>query len=265
MNEVHKANRRFWNESAEQWERLEDEGGLWQRCPREPEIAFTGGALELVRETAGTISGKDVCVIGSGDNLAAFALSGMGANVTSVDFSEPRLEVAWDRAKRLGLSITFLHADAADLGSVGNAEFDLVYSSNGFFVWVSDLPSVFSEVYRILSAGGHYVFCDTHPFQRPWSDKVKPVEVAKSYWDTGPFMDEANGTFRFHWTLSDLLNASADSGLILERLIESPALDSRFWQEFSYLPGTDDRLLDWKHNPRAALPVWLTAALQKPE
>ena len=265
MNAIHEANRRYWNESAGRWEHLEEEGGLWRRCSKEPELAFAGGALTLVREAAGPVSDKDVCVIGSGDNLAAFALSGMGANVTSVDFSERRLEVASERAKWLGLSITFVRADAADLDFVGNAEFDLVYSSNGFFVWIADLDLVFSEICRVLRTGCHYVFCDIHPFQRPWKDQTRPIEVAKPYWETGPFTDEANGTSGFHWALADLLNASADSGLTLRRIVESPAEDSRFWQEFSYLPGTDDRLLDWSHNPRAALPVWLAAALQKPE
>ena len=107
--------RRYWNEVAERWERLEEEGGMWHRCPREPELAFAGGALGMVREVAGSTTGKDVCVVGSGDNYAAFAFSGMGANVTSVDITERRLAVASKRARHLGLPITFVQADAADL------------------------------------------------------------------------------------------------------------------------------------------------------
>ena len=122
MNSMHEANRRYWDEAAEWWERLGEEGGVWQRCASEPELAFAGGALGLVREFVGAMSGKDVCVIGSGDNQAAFALAGMGAHVTSVDISEQRLAVASERARHLGLSITFLQADAADLGLIGNAE-----------------------------------------------------------------------------------------------------------------------------------------------
>ena len=90
-----------------------------------------------------------------------------------------------------------------------------------------------------------------------------PIEVAKPYWDTGPF-DGAEGSFGFNWTLADILNTLATAGLILRRTLESPAEDSRFWQELSYLPGTDDSLLDWNENPRAALPVWLALALQRP-
>ena len=264
MNAMHEANRRYWNEVAERWERLEEEGGLWQRCPREPDLAFAGSALELVREVAGAMSGKDVCVVGSGDNHAVFAFSGMGANVTSVDISERRLAVAAKRARRLGLPITFVQADAADLSLIGNAEFDLVFSSNGFFVWIADLQAVFSEIYRILRPRGHYVFYEIHPFQRPWKDQIVPIEVAKPYWETGPFKDEEECAFGFNWTLADILNPPTTLGFILRRIFESPAEDSRFWQDYSHLPGTDDSLLDWNENPRAALPVWLTLALQRP-
>jgi hypothetical protein len=44
---MHDANRRYWNEAAGWWKRLEEEGGLWQRFASEPGIAFTGGALRL--------------------------------------------------------------------------------------------------------------------------------------------------------------------------------------------------------------------------
>jgi len=74
-------------------------------------------------------------------------------------------------------------------------------------------------------------------------------------------MHEAN---RRDWTLADLLNPLAQSGFMLYRLRESPAKDSRFWQSHSYVPGTDDRLLDWQENPRAGLPAWLTVAAWKP-
>ena len=67
MNTMHEANRRYWNEAAGWWERIEDEGGVWRRCASEPDLAFAGGALGLVREFAGAMSGKDVCVVGSGD------------------------------------------------------------------------------------------------------------------------------------------------------------------------------------------------------
>lgn len=265
MNAIHESNRRHWDRVALEWKSLRDEDGLWQRCPREPALAFEGGAIDLIRQVVGNdLTGKEVCLVGSGDNYAAFALAGLGARVTSTDISQRQLDVAADRARQLGFSISFIQADAADLHSLENSRFDLVCSTNGFFVWIADLCSVFAEVFRILRPGGYYVFYDIHPFLRPWKDQVRPLEMAKPYWETGPFQDSASASVEFHWTLADLLNPLAQSGFVLGRILESPAQNARFWQGHSYVSGTDNSLLDWRENPRAGLPVWLTVAAQKP-
>jgi hypothetical protein len=70
--------------------------------------------------------------------------------------------------------------------------------------------------------------------------------------------------YEFDWALGDHINPLLASGLQLRQMAESSARDSRFWQGFDYLPGTDERLLDWCSNPRAGLPVWLTVAARKP-
>jgi ubiquinone/menaquinone biosynthesis C-methylase UbiE len=265
VNEFHRSNRRYWDRAAAKWKELRDKDGLWRRCHKEPNLAFEGRALELLHDMAGAdLTGKDVCIVASGDNYAAFALAGLGATVTSTDISQRQLDVAADRARRLGLSIAFVQADAADLQPLENSSFDVVCSTNGLFVWIADLQGVFNEVFRVLRPGGFYVFYDVHPFLRPWKDQVHPLEMEKPYWDTGPFEDTESETYEFNWTLADLLNGLAGSGLILRRLLESPAEDSRFWQGSSYAPGTDSSLLDWRKHARAGLPVWLTVAAQKP-
>ena len=47
---------------------------LWERCAEEPDRFFAGDALHFILEFVGDLHGKDTCVIGSGDNYAAFAL-----------------------------------------------------------------------------------------------------------------------------------------------------------------------------------------------
>ncbi len=266
MNEIHEANRRYWDSAASSWRELRDKDQLWQKCPQQPALAFDGGALDVIREFLGDLAGKRVCVIGSGDNYAAFAFAGMGAIVTSTDISQEQLRIAAHRAQDLGLDIRFVRADAADLKCVDGTEFDLVCSTNGFFVWIAELGRVFSAVYRILKPGGYYILYDVHPFLRPWKGQAMPIEMEKPYFETGPF--ESDGptgpTYEFHWTLSDIFNALLESGLVLRRIVETPARDSRFWQGSSYLPGIDDSLLDWQKNPRAGLPVWLTLAAERP-
>jgi SAM-dependent methyltransferase len=262
--QAHDANRRHWDAMALDWKRLRDQDGLWRRCHQEPRLAFEGRALETLRECAGDLREKRVCVVGSGDNYAAFALAGLGAQVTSVDISEQQLQIAAARASELGLRIRFVRADAAELHCLADSSFDLVCSTNGFLIWLADLNTVFSEIARVLEVGGCYVFYDLHPFQRPWSDQVAPIEMSKPYWDRRPYDSGADAeTCEFHWALADILNALAGARLILRRVIESPAADSRFWQGHSYVPGSDAGLLDWRRNPRAGLPVWLTVAAVK--
>ena len=238
-NEMHEANRKYWNISTPEWQKLDE--GDWRKCPQQPYLAFHGRALEMINEFVGELGGKHVCIIGSGDNYAAFALAGLGADVTSTDISQPRLDVAKQRAHILGLDIDFIRCDAAGLSPVPDGGFDLVVSTNGFFVWISDLTAVFSAVNRILKPGGYYVFCDVHPFQRPWKDQ-NAIEIEKPYYETGPFLygEQAQTAYEFHWTMSAIINSLLESGLNVRRIAESPARNSSFWGGQSYGPGTDE-------------------------
>ena len=260
---MHEANRKYWDAAASSWDEMSDVD--WRRCLEEPSVAFEGDALSMINRFVGNLDGRQVCIIGSGDNYAAFALAGLGAKVTSTDISERRLETAVRRADTLGLRIKFIRCDAAEMIPVPDSGFDLVCSTNGFFVWVADLSAVYSAVHRILRPCGYYICYDVHPFLRPWKDQRR-IEPAKSYFQTGPFESGENGsfTYEFHWTVSDIINALLRSGLVLRRVVEASAENSRFWQGSSYGRGTDDSLLDWRSNPRAALPAWLTVVAQKP-
>ena len=263
MNRMHETNRQKWNDQVDAWEERSNREGRWHRCREEPELAFEGGALQLIHEVTGGLGNKTACVVGSGDNMASFALAGLGAHVTSTDISEERLAMGSRRAEQLGLAISFVRSDAASL-DLPDSTYDLVCSTNGFFVWIADLAAVFSEVARVLKPGGHYVYFDIHPFQRPWKEQVTPVEVEKSYWSTGPFQSADPESYQFNWTMADLLNPMAAAGLQLTKLVESPAGDTRFWNGPEDGGDADSGPLDWRRNPLAALPVWLTVAARRP-
>ena len=263
MNRIHELNRRVWNGQAAIWEERSNREDRWHRCHKDPDLAFEGGALQLIQTVSDGLSNKRVCVISSGDNMAAFALAGLGAQVTSTDISEEQLATGARRAEQLGLSISFVRSDAACQESLADSSFDLVCSTNGFFVWIADLEAVFSEVARILKPGGSYVYFDVHPFQRPWKEQATPLAMEKPYWSTGPFQSQDRASYEFNWTLADLLNPMAAAGLMLVKLLESPARDTRYWQWPSDCDVDDDTLLEWSENIRAGLPVWLAVAARK--
>lgn len=266
MVDVHQANQHYWDAMSHHWQELRDQDQLWRHCPQQPELAFDGEALAMIRRFLGDLHGKRACVMGSGDNYAVFGLVGLGAAVTSTDISAQQLEVARKRADILGLAVEFVQADASLMDGIEDGVFDLVCSSNGFFVWISEPRLVFQQVYRILKPGGFYIFYDVHPFLRPWKDQLTPLEMEKPYTATGPFenVDYGCTSYEFHWQMHDLINPLLDSGLVLRQLAETQAKNARFWKGPAYTPEEDEQLLDWHHNPRAGLPAWLTVAAQKP-
>ena len=266
MDKISQSNQSYWDALASSWQSLRDQDQLWRKCPQQPELAFEGEALLLIHKFVGSLQGRQVLVIGSGDNYVAFTLAELGAQVTSSDISSRQLDVARQRAGQLGLKIEFVHADAANLEGIQDNSFDLVCSSNGF---LSGLPIRvrFSEKCSECSSLAGSVFSTISiPLCAPGKNLLSPLAMEKPYSETGPLEEQDNGetSYKFHWRLSDLFNPMFDAGLVLRQIAESPAKDARFWEGHAYTPGHDQSLLDWHINPRAGLPVWLTVAACKP-
>ena len=209
MNEIHDGNRACWNGWAEWWGERRDKVGVWNRCHREPELVLSPGELEFI----GDVQGKSVCVLASGDNEVAFALAGMGARVTSVDMSEGQLAIAEQRARTLGLDISFLRADVTDLTDIPDETFDVIHTGGGVACWISDLREYYAESARVLKSGGLFVVNEFHPFgvlfsnEEPW-----PLQ---DYSDRGPFTYTSNEGFQgteFHWTVADRIQTMLDVG-----------------------------------------------------
>jgi ubiquinone/menaquinone biosynthesis C-methylase UbiE len=266
-NEIHDTNRKWWDVKSQDWREREEV--VWNRCRENMSFALDRRMQEIVGEFIDAPQDKTACAIASGDNFAVFALAGMGMKVTSTDISELQLNIARERAGILNLDIRFLRCDAADLSPVENEGYDLVISTPGTYVWISDLQKVYSEVCRVLKPGGYLILHEIHPFTRPFRDQPE-FEIAQPYFETGPYTHQGvDGievtTHNFHWMMNDFINALADSGLIIRRIAEDPAASPAYWEGRRFDDeGGDERLLDWHFNPRAALPQWMVVAAQKP-
>lgn len=219
MNPYHRANQKRWDATARNWKAMHDRRGTWKLCAQNPELVFVPREMSHLQQ----ISGKKAAVLGSGDNLAVFALAGMGARVTSVDLSQEQLEVARERARELALDIEFLQADVTDLSALEDTGFDLVYTGGHVAVWVADLLQYYREAGRILKKGGLFIVNEYHPFRRVWKNGVDRLEVEYDYYDRGPFvfkydddvLHRRTGEFtqyEFHWTVSDLITAMLGAG-----------------------------------------------------
>lgn len=263
-NEMHDTNRKWWDFTSPEWKERDEE--TWKTCKENSSFTLDRRMQEIVDEFIGIPEGKKTCVISSGDNFAVFALARVGMKVTSTDISELRLNIARERAAELRLDIDFFQCDSSNLSPVHSAEYDLVISTPGTYVWMSNLDKVYSEVYRVLKPGGYFIFHEIHPFTRPFKDQPE-FEIAQPYFETGPYTNEGEKgtTHNFYWMMGDFINALADSGLIIRRISEDPAEKSAYWEGRYYgEDGGDESLLDWHVNPRAALPQWMVIAAQKP-
>lgn len=252
-DKFHAANKTRWEAAAARWARGADSRGLWRRCPKEPHLVLCPKEMEYL---AG-IAGKRVCVLGSGDNQVVFALAGLGAVVTSVDISRNQLDIAEQRSRELGLSITFAQADVTDLGILGDSSFDVVYTGGHVAVWVADLQTYYAEAVRILQPGGLFIVNEYHPFRRIWRDAKESLVVEAQYLDRGPFeydlsddvLSPEPGTlksYEFHWTMTDYINAVLKTGCSLLSVDEY-----------------GDYVGDWEGAPMQGLPEFFLMIAQK--
>jgi SAM-dependent methyltransferase len=199
-NRFHQANRRRWDAGSGSWARRADTRGIWNRCHQDPSLVLHPAEIKWLDDIAGK-----------------------SAKVTSVDISEPQLDVARQRAIELGLDVQFLRADVLDLSSLGTTAFDIVYTGGHVAVWVSDLRRYYAEAARILKPGGLLIVSEYHPFRRVWKRSPSQLEVGSNYFHRGPYPSHVSEDvlypapgqleqFEFHWTVADYVSAIVGSG-----------------------------------------------------
>jgi len=248
MNEYHEANMKSWDAVSPRWQAGVEAKGAWRRVHEEPDLVLD--ARE--RSHLGDLEGRSVCVLGSGDNLAVFALAGLGARVTSVDISRSQLDVAKRRATELGLSVSFMQADVTDLAQIPDGSFDLVYTGGHVAVWVSDLQAFHAEAGRILKPGGLFLVNEYHPVRRIWRESNTGLELEFRYFDRGPHEYDRSGevpdtapgaypSYEYNWTISDFTSAMLNAGCELMALEEVGEGDEEW--ESAPLAGLPQSLL----------------------
>ena len=250
----------YWNETSDsEWYRSLRTEERINRLKVKPESAFHPAVYGLIRKYLPDLKDRRILLPSSGDNHAAFAFALMGAQVTSADISERQLENASLVAAGLGLEIEFICDDTMKLSRICDQAYDLVYTSNGTLSWISDLDGMYRNIRRVLKPGGYSITFDLHPFNRPFSGKAwEAPEIVKSYHDVFPDL---------YWRLQDILNSQIRAGLQLCEMTELPATDASFWFPYAELrkksPEELEGINDWKKNPMAALPAWVTLISKK--
>jgi SAM-dependent methyltransferase len=209
----------------------EQNAAWWQR-------EFTEGADPEYREqilplAAELLAGfPRVLEVGTGEGQVSRLLAGLGASlVAGLDPTENQVREAVTR----GGGPVYLRGSAEQL-AVADATFDAVVACL-VFEHIDAVDEAIAEIARVLRPGGRFVLFLNHPLlQTPnsgWIDD-QILDPPEQYWRIGAYLTEDSsmeevqrGVFiRFvHRPLSRYVNALADNGLVLERMLEPPPPD----------------------------------------
>jgi len=184
----------------------------------------------------------DLLDLGCGDGQISrlLAADGAGGRVVGVDPTWNQVRVAHER----GGGAVYARSEAAALPFAA-ASFDAVVACL-VFEHIDDLDGAVAEVARVLRPGGRFSFFLNHPLlQTPGSGWIDDhtVDPPEQYWRIGPYLIEQDsveqvehGVFiRFvHRPLSRYLNALAEHGLVLERMVEPAPPDGFLDRAFEY-------------------------------
>jgi SAM-dependent methyltransferase len=203
-----------------------------------------------VREAVGAVAGLDVLHLQCHIGFDSISLARRGARVVGADFSPASLEKARALARRCGVDVEFVEADATKLPVELHNRFDLVYATIGVITWIEDLRAWMRSATAALRGGGRLLLVDIHPLFGMVAS-VNPLRFDFPYANDGPrAFDEpgsyagaelevaATATIEYGHSLAEVVNAALEAGLKIQRLDEH--LEADFDPRGSFLAREDD-------------------------
>jgi SAM-dependent methyltransferase len=260
---VNSKTRDSWNRTSDDYYKQHISARVLDILEKDPSRAFPKKVYSIIHSCFPDLRGKRVCVPSSGDNVAVFGFHLLGAKVTSADISERQIYNAQRIAAGKGWDIEFICEDSVDFAQVKSNAYDLVYTSNGVHVWISDVLRMYRNFHRVLHDAGSYIMFETHPFIRPFNDSEPIITVKKPYEEIGPFGEVPN----YAWRVQDILNAAIDADLTIRHLEEfhpeTGDLDNWWYKSIEEGEADNHSKFDWRRNPWAVLPQWISFSATK--
>ncbi|MFN2223087.1 MAG: class I SAM-dependent methyltransferase [Candidatus Promineifilaceae bacterium] len=206
-------------------------------------------------ELLGDLRGMSLLHLQCNAGQDTLSLATLGAETVGVDISDEAIEFARRLSADSGVRARFERADVYDwlAAAAGKpTRYDIVFSSYGALIWLSDLGSWAASLSRILKPGGRLVLVEFHPFAMvfdyDWSRRfpyfgqgqvmtweegvgdyvaMSGPALAPSGYDEG--VQDFNNPHRCHefaHSIAELLTAVLDAGLAIES-----------WREYPYSNG----------------------------
>lgn len=238
MDEHVEANRRMWDErvAIHLGSDFYDVEG-WKEGRRNHLVA------PFEADELGSVDGKRLLHLQCHFGMDTLTFARQGAEVVGLDFSAEAVEAARALAAEVSLDATFVEGPVEDGRALVEGDFDIVYTSWGWNVWLPNLTAWARTVASVLRPGGFLYCADHHPGLQ---DPNMPV----SYFAKEPFLDDSSGTYAdvdakttanesYEWQhpLSEVVTCVAEAGLRIDFLHEHPVL---VWQQQGEMVQDDD-------------------------
>jgi SAM-dependent methyltransferase len=184
------------------------------------------------------LRGRDVVHIQCHIGFDTIVLARRGARVTGVDFSRASLDKAEDLARRCGVDVEWVQADAAALPSSLNGRFDMAYATIGAICWIEDIGAWMRCAAATLRPGGRLVIVEIHPLYAMVEAAGEPLRLDFPYAFDGPRRFDAPGSYAdanasvqataeivYAHSLGEVVNAAIAAGLRIDALHEHTEAD----------------------------------------
>lgn len=156
-----------------------------------------------------------------------------GAEVTGVDLSSESIELAEQLSNELSIPANFICSDIYDLPKVLDKKFDIVFTSYGVLVWLSNLNKWADIVAHYLKPGGTFYIVEFHPFTNMFGESWEGINDSYFYGEQPICLPQSNSyadsdtefnhvSYEWPHTMSEVINALRKAGLIIEFFHEFP-------------------------------------------
>jgi SAM-dependent methyltransferase len=251
QKDLHEVNRASWNAATE----------AHNSHKRDQAAFFRGGGGTLYPEEIellGDLHGKSLLHLQCNAGQDTLSLARLGATVTGVDISDTAVDFARSLSAEAGIPATFERADVYDWLAAATATYDVVFTSYGALVWLSDLSAWGRGVARVLKPGGRVVVMEFHPVFNMFEDGWKltydymggtrltfegvgdyvafagEVLAPSGYQEGVVNFNNPHPSHEFCWGVSDIVSPLLDAGLRLTHLREYPY--SNGFKRFADMP-----------------------------
>ena len=224
--------------------------------------------------SVGGVDALDVIHVQCHIGFDTISLARRGARVTGLDFSPVALAKAADLARRAGVEVTWVRADAARIPADLHGRFDLAYATIGALCWIEDISAWMRSVAATLRPGGHLVLVEIHPLLNMVAEQDE-FSVDFPYAFEGPHRFNEPGTYadpgaklassetvNFAHSLGEIVTAAINAGLRIDSLSEHVEASK------SPRPPIVPREGDGRHRLRLdghPLPILFTVLATKPD